>query len=221
MKLQFYKKGIPTKIIKRSGILFAIFLVALIFFEIITNISEPKEVTDLASPTLPIVSINYLDDASSHLHGYITQMDPAYMRDAIIPLDSNRNVSLSIDAKKYSIDNVSYEIRSLDTQRNIAKNDITFSTDNDTITASFQAENLIEKNEEYLLIITLTSGDKNIYYYTRIMQPDGCHEEEILDFAQYFHNTALSEDTTDLATYIEPATSESSDLSHVNINSNL
>lgn len=221
MKLQFYKKGIPTKIIKRSGILFAIFLVALIFFEVITNISEPKEVTDLASPTLPIVSINYLDDASSHLHGYITQMDPAYMRDAIIPLDSNRNVSLSIDAKKYSIDNVSYEIRSLDTQRNIAKNDITFSTDNDTITASFQAENLIEKNEEYLLIITLTSGDKEIYYYTRIMQPDGCHEEEILDFAQYFHNTALSEDTTDLATYIEPATSESSDLSHVNINSNL
>ena len=157
----------------------------------------------------------------STVGGYVTQMDPAYMRDAIIPLDSNRNVSLSIDAKKYSIDNVSYEIRSLDTQRNIAKNDITFSTDNDTITASFQAENLIEKNEEYLLIITLTSGDKEIYYYTRIMQPDGCHEEEILDFAQYFHNTALSEDTTDLATYIEPATSESSDLSHVNINSNL
>ena len=53
------------------------------------------------------------------------------------------------------------------------------------------------------------------------MQPDGCHEEEILDFAQYFHNTALSEDATDLATYIEPKSSESTDLSHVTINSNL
>ncbi len=221
MKLQFYKKGIPTKIIKRSGILFAIFICAVIFFEIITNITETKEVTKLAKPSLPIVSVNYLQDASSQLHGYVSKMDPAYMRDAIIPLDANRTVSLSIDAKKYNIDNVSYEIRSLDTQRNISNNDLDYTTEDGIITASFQAENLIEKNEEYLLIITLTSGDKEIYYYTRIMQPDGCHEEEILDFAQYFHNTALSEDATDLATYIEPKSTESNDLNHVTINSNL
>ncbi|SFH93372.1 hypothetical protein SAMN04487830_11347 [Pseudobutyrivibrio sp. OR37] len=221
MKLQFYKKGIPTKIIKRSGILFAIFICAVIFFEIITNITETKEVTKLAKPSLPIVSVNYLQDASSQLHGYVSKMDPAYMRDAIIPLDANRTVSLSIDAKKYDIDNVSYEIRSLDTQRNISNNDLDYTTEDGIITASFQAENLIEKNEEYLLIITLTSGDKEIYYYTRIMQPDGCHEEEILDFAQYFHNTALSEDATDLATYIEPKSTESNDLNHVTINSNL
>lgn len=221
MKLQFYKKGIPTKIIKRSGILFAIFVVAIIFFEVITNIQESKEVSKLKSPTLPVVSINYLGDASSELHGYVTKMDPAYMRDAIIPLDSNRTVSLSIDAKNYDIDTVSYEIRSLDTQRNISNNDLDFTNDDGVLTASFQAENLIEKNEEYLLIITLANPNKEIYYYTRIMQPDGCHEEEILDFAQYFHNTALSDDTTDLATYIEPKSTESNDLSHVDINSNL
>ena len=90
------------------------------------------------------------------------------------------------------------------------------------LSASFQAENLIEKNEEYLLVITLGSGEDEIYYYTRIMQPDGCHEEEVLDFAQYFHNTALSEDASDLATYIEPTPyANNNDLSHVNINSNL
>ena len=54
------------------------------------------------------------------------------------------------------------------------------------------------------------------------MQPEGCNEEEILDFAQYFHNTALSEDASDLATYIEPKSSmNNTDLSHVTINSNL
>nr|MCR4831657.1 hypothetical protein [Pseudobutyrivibrio sp.] len=221
MKLQFYKKGIPTKILRRAGILFTIFIAAVVFFEIITNISESKEVSAQATPTLPIVTINYLGDANTELHGYVTEMDPAYMRDAIIPLDLERTVSLSIDTKKYKVDSLSYEIRSLDTQRNISNNDLDYVDNNGILEASFQAENLIDKNEEYLLVIILTSGEKEIYYYTRIMQPDGCHEEEILDFAQYFHNTALSEDTTDLATYIEPKSSESVDLSHVTINSNL
>ena len=221
MKLQFYKKGIPTKIIKRAVILLAVFIVSLVFFEMVTNITEPKEVSTQASPTLPIVYVNYLDDATTELHGYVSEMDPAYMRDAIIPLDSQRNVSLSIDPKEYSVETVEYEIRSLDTQRNIASNEISYTKENEMISASFQAENLIEKNEEYLLIITLSTGSKEIYYYTRIMQPDGCNEEEILDFAQFFHNTALSEDATDLAAYIEPNMSENDDLSHVTINSNL
>lgn len=221
MKLQFYKKGIPTQIIKRAITLLIVFVVSIVFFEIVTNISETKEITPQSSPTLPIVYVNYLQDASTKLHGYVSEMDPAYMRDAIIPLDSERTVSLSIEQEGYSIDGVSYEIRSLDTQRNIANNELDYTEKDGIISTSFQAENLIEKNEEYLLVITLTSGKKNIYYYTRIMQPDGCHEEEILDFAQYFHNTALSDDATDLATYIEPDLSSSNDLSHVTINSNL
>jgi hypothetical protein len=222
MKLQFYKKGIPTRILKRIGVLIIVFAVSVVFFEIITNISESQEISAQASPTLPTVTIDYLSDASTELHGYVSEMDPAYMRDAIIPLDANRTVSLTIDSKKYNIDSVSYAIRSLDTQRNISNNTLEYTKSGNLLTCSFQAENLIDKNEEYLLIITLTSGEKKIYYYTRIMQPEGCHEEEVLDFAQYFHNTALSEDPSDLATYIEPkASASSSDLSHVNINSNL
>ncbi|MBR1623157.1 MAG: hypothetical protein IJ675_04540, partial [Pseudobutyrivibrio sp.] len=85
MKLQFYKKGIPTKVIKRAGTLFAIFVAAVVFFEIVTNISEPKEVSAQSKPTLPVVTINYLGDAFTELHGYASEMDPAYMRDAIIP----------------------------------------------------------------------------------------------------------------------------------------
>ncbi len=221
MKLQFYKKGIPTNILQRAGILVAVFIVSVVVFEIATNISEPLEVTAQSRPSLPIVNINYLSDASTELHGYATEMDPAYMRDAIIPLDADRTVSLVVDTKQYNIDTVSYEIRSLDTQRNIANNTLKFINDDGILKASFQAENLIEKNEEYLLVITLKSGEEEIYYYTRIMQPENCHEEEILDFAQFFHNTALSDDTTDLATYIEPNANTSTDLSHVDIHSNL
>ncbi len=222
MKLQFYKKGIPTEIIKRAIILLTAFIVSVIFFEIVTNISEKVEISNLSSPSLPVVTMNYLNNGATELHGYVNEMDPAYMRDAIIPLDSNRNISLSIDTDGNKISDLSYEIRSLDTQRNISKNPLDFKNSDGVITANFQAENLIEKNEEYLLVIKLTCQGKDINYYTRILQPDGCNEEEILDFALYFHNTALSEDAADLATYIEPnASMDNNDLTHVNINSNL
>lgn len=222
MKLQFYKKGIPTSIIKRIAILLAVFIVSLIFFEIVTNISEKVEISSQGSPTLPVVKVNYLSDATTELHGYVNEMDPAYMRDAIIPLDSQRNISLSIECDDYEVDGVSYEIRSLDTQRIISKNDLDYKEKKDIITTTFQAENLIDANEEYLLVIKLASGDNTLYYYTRIMQPQGCYEEEIIDFAQYFHNTALSEDATDLATYIEPdPNAANNDLHHVDITSNL
>lgn len=222
MKLQFYKKGIPTKILQRAAILLAVFIISLIFFEIVTNISEDVKVSKQTSPTLPIVAIEFLNHGRTELHGYTAEMDPAYMRDAIIPLDENRNISLSIDTKDYQVDTLTYEIRSLDTQRNISKNDLEYSAKDGIISTSFQAENLIEANEEYLLVISINSQSTPIYYYTRIMQPEGCNEMEILDFAQYFHNTALSEDAADLATYIEPKASiNNDDLSHVTINSNL
>ncbi|SEA97708.1 hypothetical protein SAMN02910384_02918 [Pseudobutyrivibrio sp. ACV-2] len=222
MRLQFYKKGIPTKILQRAAILLAVFIISLVFFEIVTNISEDVEISKQSSPTLPIVTMEFLNHGNTQLHGYTSEMDPAYMRDAIIPLDKKRTISLSIDTKDFPVDSLSYEIRSLDTQRNIAKNDLDYKKDGDIITASFQAENLIEVNEEYLLILTLENDGKSVYYYTRIMETDGCNETEILDFAQYFHNTALSEDATDLATYIEPkSTGNDQDLGHVNINSTL
>ena len=221
MKLQFYKKGIPKKIIQRCVILTATFAASIIFFEIITNISEDVEVSSQLSPTLPTISVNYLGDVTTTLHGYISEMDPCYMRDAIIPLDDDRNISLTVNCNNYTVDTLSYEIRSLDTQRNISSNELAFSQSDDTINVSFYAENLIDVGEEYLLIITIGSGDNDIYYYTRIMQSENCHEEDIIDFAQYFHNTALSEDASDLATYIEPTDTTSTDLSHVTINSSL
>ena len=90
MKLQFHKKGIPTNILKRMSVLFVVFIVSVVFFEIITNISENVKVSKQSDATLPMVSINFLGDASTELHGYVNEMDPAYMRDAIIPLDSKR-----------------------------------------------------------------------------------------------------------------------------------
>lgn len=222
MKLQFYKKGLPTSVIKRIILLLAVFVAAIIFFEILTNRQRAVEGINMDSPTLPLVSIEYMGDVTTTLHGYVQEMDPCYMRESIIPLSDDRVISLTMDTKGQEVTAMSYQIRSIDTERNISGNDVTYSQEGDTITASIQAENLIEKNEEYLLILTVEQGEKSIYYYTRIMETEGCYEDRIIDFAQDFHDKALNKELEGLATYVESKSGgDKNELGHVTINSSL
>lgn len=222
MKLQFYKKGLPTSVIKRIILLLAVFVAAIIFFEILTNRQRAVEGINMDSPTLPLVSIEYMGDVTTILHGYVQEMDPCYMRESIIPLSDDRVISLTMDTKGQEVTAMSYQIRSIDTERNISGNDVTYSQEGDTITASIQAENLIEKNEEYLLILTVEQGEKSIYYYTRIMETEGCYEDRIIDFAQDFHDKALNKELEGLATYVESKSGgDKNELGHVTINSSL
>ncbi len=222
MKLQFYKKGLPTSVIKRIILLLAVFVAAIIFFEILTNRQRAVEGINMESPTLPLVSIEYMGDVTTILHGYVQEMDPCYMRESIIPLSDDRVISLTMDTKGQEVTAMSYQIRSIDTERNISGNDVTYSQEGDTITASIQAENLIEKNEEYLLILTVEQGEKSIYYYTRIMETEGCYEDRIIDFAQDFHDKALNKELEGLATYVESKSGgDKNELGHVTINSSL
>lgn len=222
MKLQFYKKGIPTKYIKRIVQLLIVFCVSIVFFEIYLNDEEEVEVVEFSDPTLPLVNVKYLGGHTTTLHGYVTDMDPCYMRDAIVPLDKERKVQVQVDTKGYRVENVAYEVRSLDTQRKIAGNDIECSKVGELYDAQIQVENLIETGEEYLLIIEVTGQEREIKYYTRIMMPENCHEQECVDFATYFHNTAMSDDLSSLATYIEPDPyTDNETLYKVDITSNL
>lgn len=47
-------------------------------------------------------------------------------------------------------------------------------------------QNLLEENEEYLLVIQLESGDRMIYYYTRIIESQNSYVSECIDFVRQF-----------------------------------
>ena len=93
---------------KRVGILVGVFFVSLIFFNIVLNKKETTQsTTDMASPTLPIVTMEGLGRPMSELHGYRSQMDACYMRDAVIPLGSDRRLPITIDTYGYKVDGIS------------------------------------------------------------------------------------------------------------------
>ena len=90
MKLNFREKGIPKWVKHRLGVLFLIFVGALVFFQIVLNRGEEEKKVTMADATLPLVGVQTYDHTMGELHGYRTEMDACYMRDALIPLDSKR-----------------------------------------------------------------------------------------------------------------------------------
>ena len=54
------------------------------------------------------------DQELNELHGYVTEMDAAYMRDTITPVGEDRKLPIVIQTNQTAVDTISYEIRSLD-----------------------------------------------------------------------------------------------------------
>lgn len=222
-KLYFREKGIPKEIRKRITILAIVFVVFLVFFQILLNHKPSEKKITMAEATLPLVTVESYGKSMGELHGYINEMDACYMRDALIPLDDKRKLKISVDTLGYSIEGASYEIRSLDTQRKIADTKISdWSKKGDTLSTTLQIENLVEPGEEYLFLLTLEGEKQVVHYYTRIMLPANNQMKKCLAFAQKFHDTALSDHYQDLASYVETSPyCDTETLANVGIDSTL
>lgn len=200
-----------------------IFIVAVILFSIMTNQTNEDLTTEMANATLPVVTLYENQTAVNELYGYTGEMDAAYMRDTITPVDESRLLPVTIQTYQTAVDKISYEIRSMDAKRLIANADVTsYKEKKGTIELSLTIQNLLEKDEEYLLVIELESGDQTIRYYTRIIEPQDCYVKECVEFVEQFHNTTFDPDTLDtLSTYLERTTGDNDTLQYVSLNNSL
>ncbi len=217
------KKGM-IKLLVLAGV----FLLGVIVFGELTNDSNEDLTTEMADATLPVVSFFMKGEGENQevneLRGYTKEMQSVYMRDAITTVSSDRLLPLQVQTYDTKIDEISYEIRSLDASRLIADSKVeVYEEKKGRIKAELTIQNLLEENEEYLFIIKLKSGGDTIYYYTRIMEETVCHTKECVDFAMSFHEKTFDVDEArELATYLEPnASGDNSNLHKVDIHSSL
>lgn len=177
----------------------------------------------MQSATLPIVNMVYQDTNVNMLQGYTTYMDGRYMRDCITPLEEGRTLGVNIRKYDNVIATMSYEIRSLDTERLIDKQNIErFTTSGDNIYATIDVSSIVEPDTEYLLIIELVSEKHgNIYYYTRIEEQTESDVKTHLDFVSGMSESTLDDDAAmDYLPYLEPSSnSDNTNLGYVNIKS--
>ncbi len=221
MALNFRTTGMKKSTKHRIILLVIVFFISLLFFYVILNRKTTPNVSSMSAPTLPTVSVESFGTKQLLLHGYTSKMNDSEMTDNLIPLDSDRKLSITVNTYGNQIDGASYEIHSTDTSRTISTDSLKFSK-NSGNTVNFDAEftNLLDPGKKYSLVLNLTSGGKKIRYYSQLVIYADSHLKELMKFATDFHEKSLSSDYNSLGQYLEPTgDTTTSDVSHVTINS--
>lgn len=204
-------------------ILFLVFVLSLVGTSILTNQSNEDLTTTMASATLPVVMFRSQGVLINELHGYVEEMDVAGMRDSITPMDSGRNLELVVSAYGNKVEDVTYQVRSLDGERLVSEGTLDeISTEKDNLKGAFHFPNILEDEEEYALIIALRCEDRLVRYYTRLVRTQKSHAAECIAFALKFHDYTFREDANDfIPTYMDPATGDSTTLNYVDLSCTL
>lgn len=213
------KKG-TIKICAIVGVI----LVTILIVSLLGRRSDKNLTTDTKDVSLPMITLYKDDTKINELYGYTTQMKACAMRDTITPLNSDRILPIRIQSADQKITAISYEIRNMSGEKLIAQKEVTeYEQKDGAVSANLKIQNIIEEGTEYLLILKLEQGDKDIYYYTRMMQPVDSDVDESLRFVMDFHNKSMNKEAGGtLATYLEPdATGDNTTLSRVTIHSSL
>lgn len=216
-----------SRLLKKIEILSAVFVVAIaVYFMWNQKSTEKKDVmvyTSMDEASLPVVSTDMFGRKMNLLHGYTQDMKQTVAREALTVLPSDRSMNIQIGDYSGSITGISYEVRSLDMERLVERTTIDkWNEEESKITATLPIQNLLTKDEEYLLVLTLDTSDKGqLLYYTRIMWTDSTNAKDMIDFAVDFTNKTFNYDQArELTTYLETSdTEDNSSLSHVTIRS--
>ena len=212
-----------NKTVTRVAVLVAIFIGAVITFSILEN-KVYKDVTmTMEEASLPVVQFVYDDVILNELHGYTQEMDMLSMRDGLMPIDANRMLDIEVMTYGEKVDNLSYKIRSMNSERLLVEEESAkITSTQDKVTCKIKLPSLFEENVEYNMEVAVTMGSETIYYYTRIVHAPNCYAEETLDFALKFHGYTFRNDANSfIPTYMDPATGDATNLAYVDLSCTL
>lgn len=216
-----------NRFVKKIGILSAIFVAAIAVYFIWdqknTDKGEAMVYTSMDEASLPVVSIDMFGRNMNLLHGYTQDMRQSVARQALTVLPEDRALRLWIGNYEESIQKISYEIRSLDLERLVERTEVTeWQEKEGGITTALPIQNLLTRDKEYLLILSLdTQENGTVNYYTRIMWTDSANAEAMVNFAVDFTTKTFDyNQARELTTYLETNnTEDNSSLGHVTIKS--
>lgn len=194
------------KMMIKAVIVFTVFVTALLAISEVMNQGNTDMTSEMAEATLPVVSIRYAGREVNEMHGYVDEMEVNYMRGCLTPLAAGRKVSLIVDCYESDIREIGYEVRSIDGTRLIEDTTIEeFTRQDDKIELSFSLKDLIEMNQEYVLVLKLSTTDGRVVrYYTRVIWAEDYYAAEKLDFIVDFSGKTFDkEQAKELTKYLE------------------
>ena len=80
---------------------------------------DPAE--SISTATLPVITMKYREQNINVLNGYTNEMQGKYMRQALTPYGEDGTVTLDIERYANVIAAISYQVRSVDTERHVPR----------------------------------------------------------------------------------------------------
>lgn len=176
-------KNVIIKLVTFIGV----FIVSLIVISFYMNKGNTDMTSQMSPAALPTVAVVRGDEEVNLMRGYCSVMETAGMRGSITPIGEQRQVDIVIHTHGQNVRQAAYEVRSIDGTRLIENTAVPgLETGGTDLRTSFRLKDLIEEGEEYSLIFILTlDDDREVRYYTRVIQ-DEYYLEEKLDFILRF-----------------------------------
>ncbi len=154
---------------------------------------------EVEEPTLPVVYCKLGERTVNMMYGYTQVMSTSLMRDGIIPVNDEYGVTVQVvDYSSYG-STYSYELRSISGDSLIENGEAEEGVTKDGFTeykVHFRMD--MSENREYVFVFIITNEEgESARYYTRVVNLNSQHANEIISFAMDFHNTTFIKDVNE------------------------
>ncbi|MBQ1394555.1 MAG: hypothetical protein IIY86_00070 [Lachnospiraceae bacterium] len=210
----------------RAGILAAVFIVAAIFFSILTSKGNQGTASQMATPSLPRLSFSCQGYNVNPLSGYVGKLDEESIHGDILPLDPSGIATMYVTTYDKPIEKLTYQVRSM-SGIELLKGKIKVKKDPDQQLTAYEVDfskafDRIGKDMQTMLTIKAEVDDETVTYMMRLVMPDPTTTRACLDFAQDVHDQTLQGQTEEggtLESMLESADLEEQALDYVTIES--
>ena len=139
------------KILQKAGILFLIFIGALVVYFISARNTMEKEsavYTSMEEPSLPVVYTQLGGQEINCLHGYMQDMGNQAARESISVLPEDRGLHIRIQEYGNTVTGISYEVRNLTMDRLVERTEgEDWDSGDGSVSAVLPIQNLLARNE--------------------------------------------------------------------------
>lgn len=189
----------------KTAVFILTFVLSLFIISGIMNQGNTDMTTEMSQASFPLIYMNIDSERVNCLHGYAQEMEGSYLRDSITVIPQGRTVQFEIDKFHTDIQDISYELRSVDGERLVENGEIVNKEEGkESISGSVTLKDLIEAKTEYNLIFLLKTETNEIRYYTRIILAEDYAVKEKIAFVNDFHKRTFDKEAAkDLTKYLE------------------
>ncbi len=210
------------RIIAKIVTCIVVFILTVLISSRFMNQENIDSTEEMDPSSYPVVYMKSDGEWINCLHGYSNPMNGTVNRDSITPIDSDRNVEFRVSKSGLNIETIKVELRNVRDERLIESTAITPGFSEDFIEGKIELKDLIEANREYILIIVLSDGNKEVRYYTKIVNAQELDVHSKIEFVKSFHEATFDkEKAKSISPYLEPDDSWKGSYAHTNIHCNL